>query len=138
MSIYTCSWSALQRQRNYLACLPVRISVGLPRFWPEAREFPYVMELAPVGLLDLTADEFDAAYVARLEKGGVDRIVTRLREVEATTDLDVVLMCFERDRTQCHRSLAATWYSQQTGEVPWEEYDPWSTTYQLDLGQAFR
>jgi hypothetical protein len=100
---------------------PVRISLGRPRWAHAARTaaIPYISELAPVGhLFDLDGPEFDRAYQERLDQIGVDRIEQRFREVTAAYGgRPHVLLCFERDRGDCHRGTFATWWRERTGEV---------------------
>ena len=97
--------------------VPVRISVGLPKFWPEAARFPYVSELAPVGLRHLVGHEFEAVYRARLDAIGAGQIRARLDEVASDQSLPLVLCCFEdvRAGARCHRTLAGTWLEANLG-----------------------
>ena len=99
----------------------VRISVGRPRWAHPARTaaIPYISELAPVGhLFDLAGPEFDRAYRARLDQIGVDRIERRFRNVAAAHGgRPLILLCFERDRADCHRGTFAMWWRERTGEV---------------------
>jgi hypothetical protein len=75
---------------------PVRISLGVPRFWPAARAFPYVVELAPVGLLHLDdRDEFTRRYRDRLDRSGIDAIMACLEAIVAAGERVAMLCCFE-------------------------------------------
>ncbi|MBO9533938.1 MAG: DUF488 family protein [Solirubrobacteraceae bacterium] len=102
----------------------MRISLGKPKFWPEAAAFAYVHELAPAGLLDLHGREFAEAYLTRLDRHG-DRILDRLAAVE-NPGLPLALLCFEANPAQCHRSTAAQWLERVTG-VPVFEFSPTPT-----------
>jgi hypothetical protein len=101
----------------------VRISVGWPR-WRGARTsgIPYIEELAPCGLLHLdSGPEFERLYRAQLDDVGVPRLEQRFREV-AENGLPLALLCFERERSTCHRGVFSAWWQERTGEaVPeWE------------------
>ncbi|MEJ7785580.1 MAG: DUF488 family protein [Solirubrobacteraceae bacterium] len=113
--LLTASWRAMADRhaagdRSYV---PVRISLGCPRFWPLAASVPYVPELAPGGLLHVEPwDEFTRRYVERLDRIGVDAIRGRLERIHQAYGRPLVLLCFEPDRVDCHRSIAAAWLEQ--------------------------
>ena len=88
--------------------MPVRISLGRPRFIAEASEWPYVKELAPLGLLKIDdRAEFIARYHDRLSRIGLGVIRAALEKVWQhqsegswrATPLDerlpIALLCFE-------------------------------------------
>jgi hypothetical protein len=57
-------------------------------------------------------------YRERLDQIGVDRIEQRFREVSAEHGgRPLVLLCFERDRGDCHRGTFAGWWQERTDEV---------------------
>ena len=115
-------------ERNFI---PVRTSLGLPRFIKGAKEWPYASHLAPYGLRDIEdLDEFSKRYALRLDGLGRDHIEKQLREIwegqdsaswipgNQTAKLPLVLLCFEDIRGKlCHRTLFATWWANQTGEL---------------------
>jgi hypothetical protein len=99
--------------------VPVRISLGTPKFWPLAASVPYVHELAPAGLLGLPADEFTVRYVDRLARIGAERIARRLDAIHADYCRPLILCCFEADPRDCHRATAARWLEDRGfGPVP--------------------
>ncbi len=58
VELLTTSWRTVhdllkQRQPRELGFMPVRASLGSPKFWPEAKVLPYIAELAPAGLAGL-------------------------------------------------------------------------------------
>jgi hypothetical protein len=88
--------------------MPVRTSVGIPRFWPAARAFPVAKLLTPFGLRKLKGDDFRHAYLARLDQTGVDEIRAELAEIALTYGgKPCALLCFERRPSECHRGMFA-------------------------------
>lgn len=55
-------------------------------------------------------DEFDALYLARLEKRGAEKIGERFAEVHAEYLRRLALLCFEPVGEPCHRRLFAGWW----------------------------
>lgn len=62
--------------------VPVRISLGRPRHLEWTQVVPRVQELVPTGRI-LRAAEFDALYLAQLEKHGAQKIGERLASIFA-------------------------------------------------------
>lgn len=126
--LFTASWSALYRRRDQLDVQPVRISRGVPKFWPAAERFPAVELLMPEGWAlaksrrepDWTG--FEAAYRHKLDAAGVYAIRRLLTDL-AADGRPCVLACFERERADCHRGQFATWWQDRTSE-PIEEWQP--------------
>jgi hypothetical protein len=123
LSIFTTSWFAFDRlhRSGERRLVPVRISLGTPDLeW--AAGAPYVSELAPYGLLrtpPLSPDDFDALYVARLEKHGAEKIAARLAEIHTEYHLPLALLCFEPRGKRCHRRTFVAWWLEETGqEIP--------------------
>ena len=111
MILYTASWSAMgnRHAEGDRSIVPVRISLGKPKFSPIGASAPYVHELAPAGLLGLPHAEFEAGYARRLHLFGIDRIAARLQAIYAEYGRPLALCCFEPWRSDCHRDLAAAW-----------------------------
>ena len=132
----TASWSAARDAvLAGIAIEPVRTSVGVPKFWPEARAFPQIAEVTPYGLLDLQGDEYATAYLARLDRYGIERIVAAINAIHAAHGKTLALCCFEHDRADCHRGLLAAWFEQQTGTAL-HELTVESAQQALDLGDV--
>lgn len=117
----TASWRAL-----HLAALagctdgytPVRISLGLPRFWADAERLPYLRDLAPAGVFGLEGEAFDRAYVDRLDRIGVERIGLALDTIRQESGQPVVVLaCFEKAGQPCHRRLFADYWMRKTGQL---------------------
>jgi Protein of unknown function, DUF488 len=116
--LYTSRW-----QNEKLADLDVvlvGISRGTPRF-----KLPYryrqLRLLAPSKeTFALREDkEFDKAYVAGLEKIGVERIAEALRRLSYEQGgKPLILLCYEDVHAgeDCHRRMFADWWKQQTGQ----------------------
>lgn len=123
LTLHTAAWTPVMRHVKAfddpkdVGFMPVRTSVGTPRFWAEAGGFPVAKLITPYGLRKLTGDEFTDAYRARLEKAGVDEIRAELSEIHLTyLGKPLALLCFEKDPKDCHRSIFAEWWETQTGE----------------------
>jgi hypothetical protein len=116
----TWSWAAAHRawKDRRLTVQPVRISLGRPKFWPQAEHFPFIAELAPDGwMLGLEGEQYTRAYLAKLDKVGVETITARFEAITTNPDVALALLCFEADRANCHRGLFARWWQERTGEV---------------------
>lgn len=99
--------------------VPVRVTLGHPRFALKYELAGTIMELAPKGMKDVPDDdEFTRLYRARLESFGVDRLRRRFADVAGDAK-GLVLCCYE-DLTKpgefCHRRVFAEWWEEQTGE----------------------
>jgi hypothetical protein len=100
---------------------PVRTTTGAPRSWLGYELAGNVAMLAPYGLRRIEdRAEFEAAYRARLDGFGVEKIRAALEDFARAAGAEgVVLLCFEDldDPEQwCHRTTFAGWWRQQTGE----------------------
>jgi hypothetical protein len=111
------------RYQNWRAgCgVPVRITVGEPKFW---RGPPLVdgTMLAPWGLLDrsIPTDECRQRYVARLDDARGDRMIALLaRLARQNSGQRLVLLCFEDVHAgeECHRRWFAEWFERRHGIV---------------------
>lgn len=101
--------------------VPVRISLGIPRFplqfvLSEACGF-----LFPQGwMLKLDYETYRRKYRHHLHKTGVRRIRERLEEISRKNGgRGLVLLCYE-DLTKpgewCHRTIFSEWWEQKTGQ----------------------
>ena len=123
VQLATSSWRAQWETSKVgpLAAQPVRISLGLPKFWPAAAAFPYVAELAPAGLLQIEDDaEFERRYRTRLDRIGVETLRHRFEQIEPTVGVRrLCLLCFEdlSAGEDCHRRTFAAWWQERTSET---------------------
>jgi hypothetical protein len=109
--------------------VPVRTTVGRPRFRLGYELKHEIRELAPVGLMNLDGAEFEAAYRARLDRLDLGALVERFEAISAAEGGQrVVLLCFEDvwAGQACHRRTFAAWFEEQP--------DGWSVP-ELEPGQ---
>jgi hypothetical protein len=112
--LVTCSFRAFRPGMG----APVITSLGLPKWRPEAAEWPRCWLLAPTWAQFRMTDphEFRASYLDRLDRFGVAKVTRTLeliaREQQAET---LVLLCHEIAPTGCHRSLAAEFMLTRAG-----------------------
>ncbi|MGW1989602.1 hypothetical protein [Embleya sp. NPDC001921] len=105
---------------------PVRTTVGHPRFPLSYQLGGHATLITPTrDLLKVNArDAYEWGYRRLLNERGIDAIAAELAAIARANDpgRPIVLLCFDRlDRLKppdnwCHRSFAATWYAEQTGE----------------------
>lgn len=97
--------------------VPVRTSRGFPRYQLRYRLEAVAPSLMPDRSMFGLGEAFDAAYRAKLDGLGVDRIAAELHAIaERARDEQLVLLCFEADRADCHRGSFSAWWLEQTGE----------------------
>lgn len=105
--------------------LPVRITLGHPRFKLRYTLAGTVMALAPKGLKDVESDEeFDRLYRERLDSFGVEKLRRAFSDIaaphsgEGSTPL-LALLCYEdltKPGESCHRRNFAAWWEERTGQ----------------------
>ncbi len=100
--------------------VPVRSSLGVPRFIANAQAWPYASTTAPYGLRGIGDQaEFRKAYRHRLHKIGIDKVYDQIATIAADyPGQPLVLLCYE-DLTKgewCHRTLFAEWWFEKTGQ----------------------
>lgn len=118
--LYASRWA--NRGLARLACQPVGISRGVPRF-PLAYSYKLARWLAPSAATFALEDpaEYEASYRAQLEAIGPDAIVDRLARIaEESGGLPLVLLCYE-DLTKpgqwCHRAHLSDWLRERGVEI---------------------
>jgi hypothetical protein len=134
MPIFTSRFTAVYRLKTPtedLPFVPVRTSLGLPRFIREASKWPYAEKLAPKGMIHVAdRDEFNQRYHALLDGYGFDAVAHDLvdiwrcqtpesyRETPPADRKPLALLCFEDLDTDdfCHRRCFASWWLENTGE----------------------
>lgn len=114
---------AFRRTGQAPGFVPVRISLGAPKFIDGADIWPFVRELSPAGVFgrDLDRDEFEIAYSARLNRISAEAVAARLAEIADDYPGQVLaLLCFcDLSRGFCHRRMAADWLRDRLGwDVP--------------------
>ncbi len=114
--IFTSCWS--NRALADVDAVKVSISRGQPS-WPVGFRYRRAMLLAPSRETFALRDDadFEASYLAGLEEIGVERITDLLTKIGAEEgSRPLVLLCFEADPGQCHRSMFARWWTAKTGQ----------------------
>jgi hypothetical protein len=136
----TTSWTTVFRHHKAGLVTPIRISRGLPKFWPEAADLPACELLMPdpwmLGLKD--RPKFERVYRAKLDRIGLDPILEALRKIEAEAPVPTLaLVCFEaRPRVGgeavCHRAIVSDFWFEHTRE-PVLEWEPRSLGAQMSM-----
>ncbi len=115
--LWTSRWANGELAR--LPFVPVGISRGVPR-WPLPFRYRVARLLAPSRATFALEDDadFEREYLRELEEAGVEKIGDLLRRLsDEGGGQALVLLCHERDPAECHRSMFARWWQQQTGQV---------------------
>ena len=111
--------------------VPVRTSVGSPRWWKG--ELEHIRRVSPYGVFgQAEGAEYERLYIAKLDTLDAGSLAQRFAEISARHDnRPLVLCCFEKDPADCHRSILARWLEAHGfGRVP--EAQP-STQMALDM-----
>lgn len=103
--------------------VPVRISIGLPRFLPDiTNSSAAINDLMPWGLFKIAdREEFTRRFRHRLHVKGPDLIQQQFDYLlEAYTPRSLMLCCYEnlhKPGEWCHRRTFARWWHDKTGQV---------------------
>jgi hypothetical protein len=94
-------------------------SRGLPRYRPEAAEWPRCWMLTPgSSYFDAEPEEFERQYTSQLDRHGPAKISRWLERTARDRGAgSLVLLCHEWAWEDCHRLLAARWILERTGEL---------------------
>lgn len=117
VKLLTCSYRAF---RPAPGRVPVAASLGLPRDMPEAADWARCWLLTPRGwYFRKSAAEYDAAFVAQMQRAGVAKIARVLHQIGREHDAaELVICCWEpTPNPVCHRGLWAEFWLRETGEV---------------------
>ena len=98
----------------------VRTSVGTPRGWTGPLE--HIRRITPYGAFG--HDDWRERYEARLDRIDAAELAQRFADVSTRHDgRPLVLLCFEKDPADCHRSVLAAWLAEH-GLGPVREVGP--------------
>jgi uncharacterized protein DUF488 len=114
--LYTCSYRAYRPEFGQ----PVVTSLGLPKWIPEAEQWPRCWLITPTSALfhGPGGAEFAAGYEERLNKFGPALVARTLEKIARQYDAEaLVLLCFEQRAADCHRGQFASWLFDTTGEL---------------------
>lgn len=113
MKIVTSYYARIARNPQNL--IPVRVSTSEPSWFPFICES--ISELYPGWDLvneiksgKITWLEYTTRYKAKLASLDRNAILQRLNQISAANgNRDIVLLCYENPRDNCHRHLIAEW-----------------------------
>lgn len=115
MEIYT-SYFAKQKKMELPDTSYVSIAVGNPRYAVPYRIVNLGL-LKPFGIFKVYhGEEYRQKYFERLDSYGVEKIRKAIEEASEGHE-NVILMCHEKNKNECHRSMFAEWWLQKTGEI---------------------
>ena len=114
-TLYTCSYRAYRSDMGQA----VVTSLGLPKWRPEASEWPVCHLLTPRwGYLKAEPAEFERAYIAQLGRLGVYKIGRTLERIARENEAQaLILLCHESRWEDCHRLTFAEFWLTTTGEL---------------------
>lgn len=113
--IYT-SYFAKQARNNDPNTAYASVAVGLPKY-PLAHELKHLTSVKPYGVFGkYHGEEYKQKYFERLEMIGLERIYNELMSVQGDKE-NLILMCYEKDPSECHRRMFAEWWYKKTGEI---------------------
>jgi uncharacterized protein YeaO (DUF488 family) len=105
---------------------PVGISLWGVRFKIPYKVVARIKELAPDSRAlksfrndEISWEEFEAAYIVKLDGFGAESITSRLASVaEEVGNPKLALLCFEKvnEGERCHRRTFASWFEERTGQ----------------------
>ena len=105
MNIFT-SYHAKAPQLIEMGLTPISISVQFPTY-SKIKYHQYNLLAPRYEMLKMSLDDYDVEF---------KKILSRLNPVHIHSDLvklsqgkDIVLLCFEKDRNECHRHMVGEW-----------------------------
>lgn len=124
---YHAKAAQLHKERYFV----VNISVIFPKFAkPEHYDVASFPLLAPrKDMLKMSQANYDQAFAKILSELNPAQIVKQLGQRAFLAGKEkIVLLCYEKDRCECHRSVVGDWIEQHTGtavkEVFWDTDKP--------------
>lgn len=119
--VYT-SYFAKHKKNPDPNAVYLSIAVGNPKY-----SVPYTIVdfrmLKPFGVFGVyDGEEYKKKYFERLDSYGVDKIREEMLKLSGDHE-KVFLLCHEKNKNECHRSMFAEWWEKHTGEVisEWDE-----------------
>ena len=93
----------------------ISIAVGNPKY-PVEYDIVDLNVLKPFGIFrKYSGDAFKEKYFELLDRYGVPRIRREIERAKGQHET-ALLMCHEKDKNDCHRSMFAEWWLLRTGE----------------------
>lgn len=91
------------------------IAIGKPKY-DIGVELVHIYELKPYGIFgEQNKKIYKWRYFAKLDKLGVEKIAEALKKAQGEAE-NLVLLCFEKDNSGCHRKMFAEWWQKNTGQ----------------------
>lgn len=92
------------------------IAVGYPHY-ELPFELKHVKSIKPYGVFGkYEGEEYVQKYFERLDRIGVDAITEEMIKAQGDKE-NLVLMCYEKNASECHRRMFAQWWFCRTGEI---------------------
>jgi hypothetical protein len=105
MKIYTSYFANLKNLDSDL--FPIAIVRKFPQY---AQIIPNYQKLAPTSkMLTISQDEYEYCFDKILKSLDAETVIKELAEI--SSGKDVVLVCYEKNGSFCHRHLVADWLS---------------------------
>lgn len=124
---YHAKAAQLHKERYFV----VNISVMFPKFAKiDHYDVPSFLMLAPrKDMLKMSQDNYDKAFAKILSQLSPSEIVKQLGQRAFLAGKEkIVLLCYEKNRCECHRSVVGDWIEKHTGaavkEVSWDADKP--------------
>jgi hypothetical protein len=114
MRIYTSYYSRLA-DLQAATILPVRISIGAPRFVKSGVLIPYLNFAPRKEMLKMNEKDYRQEFAKILSNLDFDKVIADLSKI--ANGRDIALLCFEKEGDFCHRHLVAEWLTKNGFEV---------------------
>jgi hypothetical protein len=117
MELFT-SYHAKAEDLHKAGYFIVNISVIFPKFAkPQHYDMPMLLILAPrKEMLNMEPEAYDKAFAGILAGLSAHEVVRSLFIRGGRVNKDkIVLLCYEKDRATCHRSIVGDWITEHTG-----------------------
>jgi len=125
MKIYTSYFGNLKEIKKR-DILPLSIAVVNPKYISGVSQFHYfcppykLVQAAKSG--DISRERYDVVYNEQLSRLKIKDILKDLNTI--SDGRDVALLCYEKDRNECHRDNVAKWIENESGIIVEELYSP--------------
>lgn len=111
--LFTASYSRWRPELGQ----PVRASLGVPRWIPDAKTWPRCWAITPRYSYWRSPD-WEDQYVAQLRRYGAAHIARELETIAREHQAErILIMCFEVSPADCHRGAFAAFWLAETGEL---------------------
>lgn len=116
IELFTTSYRAFSPEWG----LPVRTSNGHPKYGINYKlqyKAPLLYPEWAMVKADLPMEQFNRRYEELMDERGIDNIKDMFQALaDHSGENRLVLMCFEKSPSHCHRRAFASWWMKRTGE----------------------